>query len=290
MQPSDTLEYELVDAGDGEKLERLGGVLVARPAPAAREPKRGGACWEEAAARFDAHAGWTLRTPLPDPWLARAHSLTFHLEPTPSGQVGWFPEKTALVDELAALISRGVRVLHIFAYTGAATLALARAGARVTHVDAASSAVAWARRNAMRNDLAERPIRWIVEDAARWVARETRRGALYDAILLDPPSFGRGGGKRSWQMERDLEPLLAASTALLSSDPLFVALTAHTEGMTSAALATALDRALPNRSGRTRHGAIELGATSGAQLPAGVFAHRAFGVDFPRRAKRGEPT
>jgi 23S rRNA (cytosine1962-C5)-methyltransferase len=203
--------------------------------------------------------------------------------------VGWFPEKTALVDALAALVSRAASVLHLFAYTGAATLALARAGARVTHVDAASSAVAWARRNATRNDLAERPIRWIVEDAARWVARETRRGAQYDAILLDPPSFGRGGGKRSWRMERDLEPLLTASTALLSDDPLFVALTAHTEGMSSADLAEALDRALANRSGHTRHGGIELAASSGARLPAGVFAWRAFGVDFPRRVKRGEP-
>jgi 23S rRNA (cytosine1962-C5)-methyltransferase len=115
VQTSDPLEHELVDAGDGEKLERLGGVLVARPAPAAREPKRRGALWDEAGARFDAREGWILRTALPDPWLARAHSLMLHLEPTPSGQVGWFPEKTALVDELAALVSRAARVLHLFA-------------------------------------------------------------------------------------------------------------------------------------------------------------------------------
>lgn len=200
------------------------------------------------------------------------------LRPTDAGQVGLFPEHTErlawLTDEVTARRAGGdpVAVLNLFAYTGLATLALALGGAAVTHVDASRPAVSWARENATANGLADRPIRWIVDDARTYARREVRRDRHYDGILLDPPSYGHGGGGAAWQLEADLPDLLATCIELLADDG-FLLLTTHTEGYGPARLGSILRGAAGTRPG-LRHGMGDVGltATSGAGLTLGAFA------------------
>ena len=207
-------DYELLDLDDGLKLERFGAAVVVRPAPAARGPRVLDApAWGRAAAEYtrrENRGEWRFRAPLPDPWVVRSAGLQYVLKATPSGQVGFFPEQTFLRERIVRRLDPGCRVLDLFGYTGGSTLAAAAAGAAVTHVDSARGVVRWARENAERNDLGGAPIRWIVDDAARFVAREARRGTTYDAVVLDPPSFGRGPKGEVWKIEKDLGALLAA--------------------------------------------------------------------------------
>ncbi len=297
MHAADGEDYELLDAGDGAKLERFGGAVTVRPAPQAAGPRRDPRTWEKAHARFDAAGGWTFAASIPDPWVVEANGVRHLLAPAAAGQVGVFPETFALRDRLAAAVRRRVaagapaapRVLDLFAHAGGASLVAARAGANVVCVDASRSAIAGARRNAAFNDLASAPIRWIVEDARTWVARERRRGARYEAILLDPPSFGRAEGAPPWKIERDLPPLLEECAAILSDAPLLVLATAHTAGMEAGHLARLLARALGARPGRPEEGALALTARSGAALASGIFALQTFGVDSPVLSNPGAP-
>ena len=173
-------------------------------------------------------------------------------------------------------LGREPRVLDLFAYTGGTTLAGARAGAAVTTVDASKAAISWTRRNLELNDLADAPVRTICEDAAKFVAREVQRGARYDAVALDPPTFGRGPSGETWTLTGGLEILLRDVAALLTDDALFVVITAHAQGWKPPRLARALDDALGTRLGRTDQGPLDLRARSGAALPAGLFARREF--------------
>lgn len=244
-------DYELVDFGMGRKLERFGPYLLDRPCPAAdgvglAPPGR----WREASARFERtvseQGNWTSLQPMPEHWPIRCGGLKLELKRTPFGHVGIFPEQTANWAwlERQVLRLRGdaqpIRVLNLFAYTGAATLTAAAAGAEVVHVDAAKNVVTWARRNAELSQLADRPIRWIVEDARKFVAREARRGNRYDAIVLDPPSYGHGPGGQSWRMEDHLDELLRGCLDLASPEPRFFLCTAHTPNFDAAALRTRL--------------------------------------------------
>jgi 23S rRNA (cytosine1962-C5)-methyltransferase len=277
--------YEPVDLGDERRLERFGPVLVDRPAPAAVGSRRAPAAWADADARFEreGHDGrWTLLAPLPDPWRFGARDLGFDLElrPAAAGQLGAFPEQAVIWRSLASSIRswRNERdrpaggppaVLSLFAYTGAATLACAAAGATVVHVDASRTAVAWARRNAAISDLAASPVRWIAEDARSFVAREARRGRRYDGIVLDPPSYGHGPDGRAWWLERDLEPLLETLAGLVSATPAFVALSAHTRDFGPERLIDLLGRF---GDGSATGGSLELVAVSGARLTLGAYA------------------
>jgi 23S rRNA (cytosine1962-C5)-methyltransferase len=233
--------YALVDAGDGRRLERFGPRLVDRPAPVATETRRAPEAWAGADLRFDPDLGWTApdRTP-PEasvlaPWTVSIDGLVLELRPTSSGGVGQYPEQVGNVAWLADRVRAGVdaghppTVLNLFAHTGLLTLAAARAGASVAHVDGAPSAVAWARRNAELSGLADRPIRWLVDDATAFVAREGRRRRRYDGIVLDPPSYGHAKGRR-WRLEDELPNLLAECGAVATDDA-FVLLTAHTTGL-----------------------------------------------------------
>ncbi len=196
--------------------------------------------------------------------------LAFELRPTASGQVGVFPEHAALLPWLSERVDGAPErpsVLNLFAYTGMATLALARAGAAVTHVDAARPAVAWARRNAALNELADRPIRWLVDDAGAFVAREIRRERRYDGVVLDPPTYGHGTSGKAWRLEDDLEPLLADVRRLLSPDG-WVLLSAHTEGIDAGDLGAWLSTIVDD----VEVGELGLHATSGASLELGSFA------------------
>lgn len=262
--------YELLDCGDGRRLERFGERVVDRPAPAAIDrPRAARAAWAKADVRFDRDRGWSASV---EPWTIALDGLVLELRATTGGSVGLFPEHRLfwpfLVQALAGPESS--RVLHLFAGTGATTLALARAGAAVTHVDAARPGVAWARRNGELSGMTGAPIRWIVDDALAFTSREARRGRRYDGIVVDPPSYGHGPGGRRWELADTLPELLDA-VAAVALDDAFVLVTAHTTGMAPEDLGDALDDAFHGR-GRIVAEPIELVATSGARLPSGVAA------------------
>ena len=264
--------HELLDAGDGRRLDRFGNRRVDRPAPAAIWPARLPESAWAADLRFDRRAGWSGAAL--DPWTITVQELVFELRPTDAGQLGLFPEHFGFWQWLrAALAGRSdPQVLNLFGATGATTLALAGAGARVTHVDASRPAVAWARRNAELSGLADRPIRWIVDDALTFVEREQRRGRRYDGIVLDPPTFGHGTRGSRWELAVALPGLLDACAAV-ATDDVFVLLTAHATGLDRDDLGDALMDAfepVPGTDVTTE--TIEQVATSGAVLPLGAAA------------------
>lgn len=287
--PAPISDYALLDVGDARRLERFGPLVVDRPAPGAdghvpRDP----AAWDGADARFDRadrepveHEGWTTRDGQPiEPWIVKDGGSQFELRLAHSGQVGFFPEQSAMNRWIARQATRVMMagpgspagepatsppqfsgpgaILNLFGYTGAATLAAARAGTTVTHVDASRPAVAWARHNAGLNDLAEAPIRWISDDAAAFVERELRRSRRYAGIVLDPPSYGHSGSGRAWRLAADLPALLASCAELLEDGPAFIALTAHTPGFGPERLGEALLDALEPIAGAGAGAEIEV--------------------------------
>lgn len=274
-------DYELLDCGDGARLERFGRLVVDRPAPGALAPRRDPGAWAAADLRFEPGRGWSgpgLAT-AEDGWVAHLLGLEMELRPTAAGQVGLYPEHAThipwLLDQIERQRSAGapVEVLHLFASTGVTTLALARGGAAVVHVDSARPAIAWARRNAERNGLSDLPIRWINDDALTFAERERRRERSYAGIVLDPPTYGHGarGASTTWSLDRDLDALLTAGVALLRPDG-FIMLTAHTEGIGMGDLERALRSALGGRRGAVAVDEVALTATSGASLRLGVVA------------------
>ena len=234
-------EFELVDSGDGKKLERLGEFTLIRPEPQAiwaptLPPKR----WEEAGGEFfKARSGqrseWKFRKAIPARWPMQRKNLKFWVQPAPSGHVGLFPDQARhwdWIEEVTKRAARPVKALSLFGHTGLATLAAAAAGAEPTHVDASRKAVALARENQDLSGLTERPIRWIVEDAITFVKREARRGNRYDALMLDPPRFGRGPDGEIWKLDDSLPELLAECGKLLSDSPVFVLLNVYSTVLT----------------------------------------------------------
>jgi 23S rRNA (cytosine1962-C5)-methyltransferase len=282
-------DYALLDFGAGRRLDQFGPVILDRPAPGVADvPILDPSAWTRATARFgraagaDDLAGWDGAESLAAGWEIAIDGLRLELRPTPSGQVGLFPEHAetaAWVGERVSAIQqdlgRSLEVLNLFAYTGLATLALARAGARVVHVDASRPAVAWARRNAVRSGLDGAPVRWIVEDARAFVGREARRGRTYDGVVLDPPTYGhapRGGG--AWRLESDLTGLLAECAAITGPAPALFVLTAHTAGVDAAALRSAVAGAFePGAAKRAEVMPLGVCRPDGGRLPSG-FAVR----------------
>lgn len=273
-----TAAAELLDAGDDRRLERFGDLVVDRPAPEAEWPRRDPDAWSSADLVFDRDGGWQGAGDVPSAWEVDDGDLSFELRPTPTGQVGLFPEQAlnrAWVRDLLTGLPADPAppaVLNLFAYTGAMTLSAAAAGASVTHVDGSRPAVAWARRNAQLSGLDDRPIRWIVDDVEAFVAREARRGRRYDGIVLDPPSYGHGAGGRSWKLADRLPDLLAVCAELTGPRPAFVVLTAHTRGFEPERLADALAAAYRRRTADVDAGDLGLRARSGAHLHLGAYA------------------
>ena len=271
---TDADDVRLVDAGGLRRLERLGERLVDRPAPAATDWRLAVDAWSGADLRFDVGPGWSGGPAATSPWLVHVAGLELELRPSAAGGVGLYPEHAANVAWLerqvrATATARGAQpmVLNLFAHTGLLTLVAARAGASVAHVDAARSTVAWARRNAERNDLADRPIRWLVDDAMAFVAREARRGRRYDGIVLDPPTFGRAG-RREWRLEAALPDLVAACAEVAAQDA-FVLLTAHTTGLEGDALQRIVAGSFSTVGRRLETVELALEAESGARLASG---------------------
>ena len=267
----------LVDFGDGRRLELLGGVLVDRPltlSDAARPGRRG--LWADAGAVFSP-TGWLFPKPLPDPWrvgvpLGPSAAIALEVRPAPSGQVGLFLEQIEQWQWLTTVTPPAARMLSLFAHSGAATLALAAAGAHVVHVDASRPATAMARRNAAASGLEAAPIRWICDDARAFLAREVRRGCRYDGVVLDPPSWGHGPKGQAFSIDRDLLPLLHEIADLCDSaagGPIL--LTCHSPGWNPQRLHGTLADIF---GGRIQSGALACEDAGGRPLPFGSFARR----------------
>ena len=252
-----TDEYELLDSGDGRKLERFGQYVLARPCSQAMwRPCRSAAEWSKADASFDREDGnnWHGRANLPKEWQIETAGIRFKLGGTDFGHLGIFPEQRAqwrwirqcVGDSIAVDGNRRPSVLNLFAYSGGSTMAAALGGAEVCHLDASKGMVEWARENARLNGLAEHPIRWIVDDAHKFMKREIRRGRKYDAIILDPPTFGRGAGGEMYKIERDLKETLSLVRDLLSEKPLFVLFSSHTPGLSQIVAENILSQLFPS--------------------------------------------
>lgn len=229
--------YELIDCGDGEKLERFGPYILARPAPQAVWKKElPASVWNQCSARFSREqgTGWEFFATIPETWEIEFHGLRLELSLTDFGHVGLFPEHAALWSWMEEEVTRShePQILHLFAYTGAGSLALAKKGAKVCHVDASKKSVAWARRNLELSHIGDNSIRWIIDDVRKFLKREIKRGAAYEGILLDPPSFGRGSQQEVFKIEEDLLPLLELCYDLLEKKGRFLVLSCHTPGFT----------------------------------------------------------
>ncbi len=272
------MDFEVLDVGDGMKLERWDEVLLARPDPQVIWPKAQPNLWAQADATYQRSGGggsWTYRTQLPERWQIRYQSLRFYVRPTGFKHTGLFPEQAANWDWMRAQLQgrREAKVLNLFAYTGGATLACVAAGAHVTHVDAAKGMTQWARENAALSNLPETSFRYIVEDAVRFVQREIRRGNRYDGILMDPPSYGRGPTGEVWKLEDELYRLADLASQLISDRPAFFLINGYTTGFQPLVLRNILDRAVTSRYGGTSEAdEIALPITSGGVLPCGASA------------------
>ena len=271
-------DYEVIDCSKGEKLERWGDYILVRPDPQViwdtprkekgwhkmnahyHRSKKGGGEWEF----FD----------LPQQWSIHYHSLTFQLKPFSFKHTGLFPEQAANWDWFSELIKkagRPVKVLNLFAYTGGATIAAAAAGASVTHVDASKGMVTWAKENAASSGLADAPIRWIVDDCVKLVEREIRRGNHYDAIIMDPPSYGRGPKGEIWKIEESIHPLVKLCAQLLVDRPLFFLINSYTTGLQPAVLSYLIGTELKRFPGKVTADEIGLPVSSnGLTLPCGA--------------------
>lgn len=270
--------YDFLDCGNGRRLERLGGVIVDRPAPAAAfppglPPER----WREASLSFSRETGW-LGT-APGDWQAAFEGVRLGLRPASQGQVGVFPEHVIVCDRLDAVLDADganrdeVRILNLFAHTGLATLRLAsRGNVAVAHIDAAPAAVRQAKENAALSGMEKAPVRWLVDDALTFMRREVRRGNRYHLILADPPSFGRSGKGGEWKLDRDLPALLEYASALLAPDAAGMCLTCHSEGWSGDKLAGLLRMAMPQL-GRIEMGDLPLRSHEGGRtLRTGMAA------------------
>jgi len=271
-------KYSLLDSGNQQKLEKFGDFVIARPCsqalwtPALPKPK-----WDAADAHFSRDGGnsWNYKTRLPDHWICDVEGVRFKIAPTDFGHLGVFPEHSLLWKPMQAAIKKcpqPPQILNLFAYSGGATLAAAQAGAKVCHLDASKGMVAWARENAAFNQLTQAPIRWIVDDATKFLKREIKRGVRYDGIILDPPSYGRGSQGEVFKIEKDIHDLLYLCRQLLSEKPLFLIFTTHTPGMTPIVMGHLLHQKMQGMQGRIETGEMILPSQNGIDIPSGSFA------------------
>ena len=273
-------DYELMDSGNGEKLERFGNVVLARPCAQAVWKPQTPALWKKADARFDRNKGlnWQGRGTLPDTWNVEIAGVVMKLSATDFGHLGVFPETRALWQWIRSTLKtqaeqkkRQLKFLNLFAYSGGATLAAAQSGAACCHLDASKGMVDWARENAALNNLQDAPVRWIVDDVIKFLRREVRRENRYDGILLDPPSFGRGKKGELYKIEESLMETLDLVHQVLTNDPAFVLLTSHTPGFSPIVLRNLLRQY--HESGAFECGEMLLtGNPSAMELPNGNWA------------------
>jgi 23S rRNA (cytosine1962-C5)-methyltransferase len=273
-------DYELIDTGDGERLERWGKYILRRPDPQVIWPTKAGAeIWE----KFHAHyhrsssggGNWEIRGQLPERWVVHYQNLAFYIKPMGFKHTGLFPEQATNWEWFSNLIKSypgQARVLNLFAYTGGATVAAAKAGAEVCHIDAAKGMVTWAKENLALSDLSERPVRFIVDDVVKFVQREKRRERQYEGIIMDPPSFGRGPGGEIWKIEDEIYGLVKECTEVLAQSPRFFLINSYTTGLAPTVLKNILQLTVGERFGG-KVTAEEVGlpvSASGIILPCGA--------------------
>lgn len=254
---TDWQDYELIDTGSGEKLERWGTIVLRRPEPQAMWPiKNENKQWRNVSAHYHRSStgggSWEFKEKLPERWTIKYQDLQFFIRPTNFKHTGLFPEQAvnwSWIMEKIRLASRPIKVLNLFAYTGGATTAAAFAGAEVCHVDAAKGMVQWAKENISLSGLSDRKVRFITDDVFKFVQREIRRGKKYDAIIMDPPSYGRGPGGEKWKLEKDLYPFIQTCMNVLSDDPLFFLVNSYTAGISPTILNNIMHVTLQNQFG-----------------------------------------
>lgn len=272
-------DYEVIDTSTGEKLERWGDYILVRPDPQViwNTPKNN-AGWRKKNGHYHRSVKgggeWEFWN-LPEEWSIHYKELTFHLKPFSFKHTGLFPEQAVNWDWFSELIrnaGRPIKVLNLFAYTGGATLSAAKAGANVTHIDASKGMVAWAKENAAASGLKDAPIRWLVDDCVKFVEREIRRGNQYDAIIMDPPSYGRGPKGEIWKIEESIYPFIELTTQILTDKPLFYLVNSYTTGLQPAVLTYMIQTALvPRFGGVVESSEIGLPVSSnGLVLPCGA--------------------
>ncbi len=274
-------DYHFLDSGDGCRLEQFGRYRLIRSCPAAYWPREQPELWKQADAvheRGQAGEGrWKVLRSFPSQWMINWQGLRLKIKPTAFGHLGFFPEHATHWQWMTELLNaipreRPAHILHLFAYTGSMTLAAARAGARLCHVDAVADTIAWARQNAAASGLDKRPIRWIKDDVMKFTAREIRRGRRYEGIILDPPSYGKGPAGERWILEKHLWPLLERLAHLLSDRPAFILFTCHSNGFSPALMRNLLADFDNAAGGHLQSGTMLLGADPlRRQLPCGYY-------------------
>ncbi|MGQ0793662.1 MAG: class I SAM-dependent methyltransferase [Deltaproteobacteria bacterium] len=275
-------DYELLDSGEGEKLERYGGFAISRPDPQVLWRKRlSTAKWSAADALFtrdERNAQWKFTRPdLPRKWEIELGGLRFWIKPTPFKHVGVFPEHLEnwlwMRNEIKRA-GRKISMLNVFGYTAGASLAAAAEGAEVCHVEGSKPALAWARENAQLSGLEAKPVRWILDDAPTFVRREIKRGKKYDAIVVDPPAFGHGPAGELWKIEENFLPFLDSCRQVLSDTPLFILINGYASGYSAIAYRNNLGDLTADFGGKIEAGelAIRESGRGGRLLPAGIFA------------------
>ena len=293
-------DYELIDSGEGEKLERFGDIVLSRPDPQALWKKKLDENeWKKAQGHFlreGKDGKWNMKKGIPDEWNIDFGEMRFKIKPTPFKHVGIFPEQFANWSWMSDIIkkntknniekksnepSKQIEVLNLFGYTGGATLTSAQVGAKVVHVDSSKSAIAWARKNADLSQLSDKPIRWIEDDARTFVKKEIKRGRKYDAIIMDPPAFGHGAGKELWKIEDDFLALIENCLNILSDKPIFFIINGYSAGYSHIAYRNNLEFLKKKYGGNIESGelSIEEGVRGNGNnkensrlLPCGIFA------------------
>lgn len=274
-------DYKILDMADGQKLERWGEIILARPDPQIIwKEKTYLEKWKNINATYHRSktggGAWEYKKKMPNQWQIKYKELTFNIKPMGFKHTGLFPEQAVNWDWMMDKIkkaNRDIKVLNLFAYTGGATVACAAAGASVCHVDSSKGMVTWAKENIASSGLAERPVRYIVDDVVKFVNREIRRGNKYDAIIMDPPSYGRGANGEVWQFEDNIYDLVDLCTKVLSDNPLFFLINSYTTGISSKVLENILNLTVSkNYKGKVSSGEVGLPMeNSNLVLPCGIF-------------------
>ncbi|MDD5165158.1 MAG: class I SAM-dependent methyltransferase [Candidatus Pacebacteria bacterium] len=283
-------DYELLDSGEGEKLERFGTVVLSRPDPQALWKKRlSPADWKKADGSFGTdvqnrekgeRGDWNLKKTVPERWGISFADLKFYIKPTAFKHVGIFPEQAPNWNWMREQIKKGegeIEILNLFAYTGGATIACAQAGAKVVHVDGSKVAIGWARDNAELSGLKDKPIRWILDDVRAFVKREIKRGRKYHGIIMDPPAFGHGAENEVWKIEDDFMDLIESCTEILADKPLFFLVNGYSAGYSAIAYKNNLLSLKDKFGGDIEVGELALEEAKGSMsegrlLPCGIFA------------------
>lgn len=269
-------DYELLDFGNESKFERFGKYLLIRPESQALTKPLFPNDWEKADAILEGRKEfWKFKNKIPDKWAVGFDNLKFWAKATPFGHLGVFPEQSSYwtwIKEKIKESKRELNVLNLFGYTGIATLVASNAGAKVCHVDASKPAITWAVENQKLSGLEDKSIRWILDDAITFVKREIKRGNKYDAIIMDPPKFGRGPKGEVWQFEDSFTELMDACRSVLSENPVFIAVTAYTVPVSSITIGNFLQETMKDYGGKTEYGELGLKDKAGRILPTAIFA------------------